>query len=340
MDAIFTAKSTNFGWARFSGNLTYFGGTKFLGESASFKAAEFACRNTVFDQTSFCAQQTNFQWVKFSGQNTEFTNVKFINATRFARTSFESKTSFTGVDLRKCGFVDVDLKNVEFNLIDWDWKHKLSNETQPELIFREFSVATFNQQGVYKALGIASFVKVTKGDKLRACLKTSEIYRQLKVHYHSKRDFAKAGMFHFREQECKRKACRLPQNFFKWLFLWILRLSCGYGEKLKNVGLTSVALILGFAVAYMFLGLHSVDDSIRLVFKYNLGFNNITPVTKILQDFGTSLMFSIKGFFPLWRFQQYKVIGDFANLIAGLEFLLGAFMIGLFIYVFRRRMEK
>ena len=99
-------------------------------------------------------------------------------------------------------------------------------------------------------------------------------------------------------------------------------------------------LISVFAVCYMFLGIHDADEQADLVFRYTLNLKTATPITTVLSDFGTSFMFSVKGFFPLWRFQQHKVVGDFANLVAGVEFLLGAFMVGLFIYVFRRRMEK
>jgi hypothetical protein len=322
MDARFVARTTSFGWAKFSGELTYFGKAQFLGESADFRAAEFVGRNTVFDRTAFCARLTDFQWSKFCGQKAEFNNVEFKNVVRFDTTALEAKTRFTGTDLTKCGFVAVDLKNVEFSLLDWDWKDKLSNETQPELIFRELSPQTPTVEGVRVALGIQRSAVETRKAKMRARLKTSEIYSQLKVQFHNKRDFTKAGMFHFRGQECKRMACMLPKDFFKWVFLWILKLSCGYGEKLRNVGLASFALVLAFAAAYTSLGLHDVSDG------------------SISRNFGTCLIFSIKGFFPLWRFQQYKLVGDFANLIAGLEFILGAFMVGLFIYVFRRRMEK
>jgi len=170
---------------------------------------------------------------------------------------------------------------------------------------------------------------------------TSEIYRQLKVQFHNKRDFAKAGIFHFREQECKRKAYKLLSwQIFNRAFLRFLKWSCGYGEKLSKVVLSSFEIVLAFAIFYMFHGLYTTDQSESLVFQYSLNTFGATSLGTILKDFWTSLVFSVKGFFPLWRFQQYKVVGDFANLVAGTEFLLGAFMVGLFVYVFRRRMDK
>jgi uncharacterized protein YjbI with pentapeptide repeats len=328
-------KSAFFNEAEFSGEITDFSYAQFLGEYTDFGGAKFSSKNTDFSYTAFSRGSTDFRWVifsgestdffgaKFSGENTEFSFAEFsgrrvsfyysefLTKTMFDRTIFKAEVNFTGVDLRKCIFTKVDLKNVDFNLLQWDWKYKLGNEFDALKIFIH-----------------------------RSYFQTSEIYRQLKVQFHNKRDFAKAGMFHFREQECKRKACELPKDFFKWLFLWILRLSCGYGEKLRNVGLTSVTLIFLFAFGYMFVGLHNADESASLVFNYNLSFTNTASITTILKDFWTSLVFSVKGFFPLWRFQQYKVVGDFANLVAGIEFLLGAFMVGLFVYVFRRRMDK
>lgn len=326
--AEFFGEDTHFVRAEFSGKNTDFTGTIFSGKNVSFIEAKFSAgKNTNFSGAKFSGKNTNFYWVEFSGEKTNFNLAefsgeevnfyypKFLQMMLFDRTIFRARTSFIRVDLRKCVLTEVDLKNVDFGLPEWDWNHKLGNEA--EEIYEELDE-----------------------DKDQFYFMTSEIYRQLKVQFHNKRDFAKAGMFHFREQECKRKVCRLPKDFFRWVFLWILKLSCCYGERTRNVGLTSIALIFIFAFGYLFLGLHNADESASLVFKYNPSFKNVAPVTTVLKDFWTSLIFSIKGFFPLWRFQQYKVVGDFANLVAGFEFLLGAFMVGLFVYVFRRRMDK
>jgi uncharacterized protein YjbI with pentapeptide repeats len=340
-NAKFSGERTNFNFTKFAGKNTHFAGARFLGSNTDFSEVKFAAENTDFSWAIFSGQNTDFSSAEFSGWNTNFSNVgftgektnlrwvgfsgkkvnfyypEFLRKIIFDRTVFKAKTNFTAVDLRKCIFREVDLKNVDFSLLDWDWNHKLGNETEKEKILEKL---VEKQQEFY--------------------FKTSEIYRQLKVQFHNKRDFAKAGMFHFREQECKRKACKLPIDFFKWIFLWILRLSCGYGEKLRNVGLSSIALVLIFGIIYMFLGLHNTDQNESLLFQYSLKTSTTTSLGTILKDFWTSLIFSVKGFFPLWRFQQYKVVGDFANLVAGIEFLLGAFMVGLFVYVFRRRMDK
>jgi uncharacterized protein YjbI with pentapeptide repeats len=310
-EAQFSGKNTDFFNAKFLGKKTVFSHAKFLGENIYFHSAKFSGENTYFQLTVFSGENISFIGAQFSGDEVNFEYSKFLKKILFQGTIFEAKTIFTGVDLRKCVFRAVDLKNIDFSLVDWDWKYKLRNETD-----------------------------VPKEDKHESYFMTSEIYRQLKVHFYNKRDFAKAGMFHYREQECKRMACKLPRQFFKWFFLLILRRSCGYGEKLRNVVRSSVALVLIFGIIYMFLGLHNTDQNESLLFQYSLKTSITTSLGTILKDFWTSLIFSIKGFFPLWRFQQYKVVGDFANLIAGVEFLLGAFMVGLFVYVFRRRMDK
>ncbi len=336
--AQFSGRDLNFVGAVFSGENTVFSGSEFSGENINFNDVQFSGKTVRFSQAEFRGRNTDFSRAKFSGENIFFTEVKFIGETvlfddcafkkkmDFSKSIFQAKTILSKVDLRNCILKGVDLKNIDFSLMNWDWKDKLGDEVLLEDTLRKIN----SEEERY-------FRRRRRNENYT---RVGETYRQLKVQFHNKRDFTKAGMFHFREQECKRKACRLLGDFFKWIFLWILRLSCGYGEKLRNVGLTSVVLVFAFAIAYMFLGLHNADDSASLVFKYNLSFKNITPLTTILKDFGTSLTFSIKGFFPLWRFQQYKVVGDFANLVAGFEFLLGAFMVGLFVYVFRRRMEK
>jgi uncharacterized protein YjbI with pentapeptide repeats len=288
-------------------------------QDVSFCDAEFSGENTEFSEANFRGEKVDFSGAKFFSQRTffdgtcfsglvDFRYSQFRNSIVFRRTNFATRATFTRVDLTKCYFREADLRNVDLALVDWDWKCRLRNETE-----------------------------IDKRRKRPMYLDACEIYRQLKVHFHLKRDFSMAGMFHFREQECKRKACKFPSDLLKWAFLRFLKWSCGYGEKLSKVFIGAVELIIGFAIVYMWwFGLYQ-DGT--LAFRYKIGFNT-TPITTIVQDFLTSVSFSAKGFFPLWRFQRYEVVGDFANLVAGLEFLLGAFMVGLFIYVFRRRMEK
>jgi len=313
----FLGKLTDFSLARFSGKQCSFLRTKFESRITSFAVTKFLADFSDFFRSEFLSERTRFSVTQFSRGEIEFHGIKCKNRIEFAFVSFKTKVRFVEIDLRKCMLLDVDLINTDFSLLEWNWKDKLLNESDIDWILEN-----------------------EKLEKHRFFFKTSEIYRQLKVQFHNKRDFAKAGIFHFREQECKRKACELPKDFFKWIFLWILKLSCGYGEKLRNVGLSSVALVSIFGIIYMFLGLHTTDQNENLLFQYSLNVFSTTSLGTILKNFGTSLIFSIKGFFPLWRFQQYKVVGDFANLVAGTEFLLGAFMVGLFVYVFRRRMDK
>jgi uncharacterized protein YjbI with pentapeptide repeats len=301
----------------FFGEATNFSSAEFSGQLANFTLAKFLAKSTYFWKAKFSAEATHFDSAEFSGEEVNFYYSEFFKKILFGRTIFKAKANFTAVDLRKCIFRELDLRNVDFSLLEWNWKYRLGNET-----------------------GLEKTLEELNEKKQKFYFFTSEIYRQLKVQFHTKRDFAKAGMFHFREQECKRKACKLPQEFFRWIFLWILRLSCGYGEKLGNVGLSSVALVFIFGIIYMFLGLHNTDQNESLLFQYSFQTSTTTSLGAILKDFWTSLVFSVKGFFPLWRFQQYKVVRDFANLVAGIEFLLGAFMVGLFVYVFRRRMDK
>jgi len=326
-DVTFSGENTVLSGSEFSGENINFNDVRFSGKNVRFSQAEFRGRNTVFSKAKFLAENIDFTGVKFIGERALFDDCTFGGKMDFSNSIFQANTIFSKVDLRKCILKGVDLKNIDFSLMNWNWKDKLGDEVLLEETLRQIN----SEEERY-------FRRKRKNENYT---RVGETYRQLKVQFHNKRDFAKAGMFHFREQECKRKACKLPKDFSKWAFLRILKWSCGYGEKLWKVGVGSAELIIASAITYMWwFGLYTNDQNESLVFQYRIAFKNTAPIWTIIKDFFTSLSFSIKGFFPLWRFQQYKVVGEFANLVAGIEFLLGAFMVGLFVYVFRRRMEK
>jgi uncharacterized protein YjbI with pentapeptide repeats len=314
----FLGKLTDFSEAKFSGKQCSFVHTKFESETTSFGVTKFLADFTDFFRSEFLSDRTRFVVTQFSRGEISFFEIKCKKRIEFGFVSFGTKVRFIKMDLRKCKLLNIDLTYTDFSLLDWNWKDKLLNESDIDWISKN-----------------------EKLEKHELFFKTSEVYQQLKVQFHNKRDFAKAGMFHFREQECKRKACKpLSWKIFNRAFLRFLKWSCGYGEKLWKILLSSFEIILAFAIFYMFLGLHNTDQNESLLFQYSPNTFGTASLGTILKDFWTSLIFSIKGFFPLWRFQQYKVVGDFANLVAGFEFLLGAFMVGLFVYVFRRRMDK
>ena len=101
------------------------------------------------------------------------------------------------------------------------------------------------------------------------------------------------------------------------LWMTLLWLICGYGERPLNVVICFLLTIFGFAGLYYMLHLEGPDGTIG-------------------HQFGEALYFSIVTFTSL-GYGDIRPVGV-AKLLAGLEAVSGLFLTSLFIFVFCRKM--
>ena len=229
----------NFRNAMFLGEgVADFRNTKFSGKGGvSFNSALFSTtKGAKFTGAEFlCEGRISFEDVKFEKDCTiHFDNVKvkypkniyfwnnFLGNTTFYETDVED-FSFKNVEFRK--FPDDQLK--WFNkiisihregLVDEIWNEVVSEENQ-----LEYDEAYFPQVEI--------------------------IYRQLKRNFEDKRDYARAGDFHYGEMEMK----RLQKSKFKqYISLTAFyKYFSGYGQKWFR----AFSWFTGFVVLFMFLNL-------------------------------------------------------------------------------------
>ncbi|MEE9366362.1 MAG: pentapeptide repeat-containing protein [Dehalococcoidales bacterium] len=82
-----------------------------------------------------------------------------------------------------------------------------------------------------------------------------DVYRRLKIWYNRAGRYDIAGKFFFREQESYRKLVQFAKprrikQFWMLVWLWVFRLTCGYGEKPLRVGILAAIVIFGSALSY------------------------------------------------------------------------------------------
>ena len=126
---------------------------------------------------------------------------------------------------------------------------------------------------------------------------------------------ATAGIFYELEMDTRRHLATGREKI--WLnVLWLM---CGYGERPQNVVLCFLCTIFGFALLYSVSHLEGPDGTV--------GF-----------QFHEALYFSIVTFTSL-GYGDIRPVG-IAKLFAGLEAVTGLFLTSLFIFVFCRKMLR
>lgn len=146
----------------------------------------------------------------------------------------------------------------------------------------------------------------------------ADVYRRLKIWYTRAGRYDIAGRFFFREQESYRKLIQFTKprrikQFWALIWLWIFKLTCGYGEKPERVVVSALAVIFGLAIAYIFGGLS---------LPYSIYFSAIS--------------FTALGY-GSWA---YTPPSDWVQGLGAFESFLGVFMMALFLITFVRKMTR
>jgi len=115
------------------------------------------------------------------------------------------------------------------------------------------------------------------------------------------------------------KTCFYLRHFITWLGLEAAELSCGYGERPWRTFGISLVVILGFALLYPLSGGIQVQGGTA--------------------SFGDYLLYSISAFATI-NFQRFSLVNAFAEVLTGLEALLGVSLLALLMFALGNRMSR
>jgi uncharacterized protein YjbI with pentapeptide repeats len=216
-DADFTdatfSEGANFLVARFSEGAD-FSGARFS-EGANFLGATFSGR-TLFAGRSGNVQAKHI----FAGTAVDFRQV-VINP--------PDVITFLGADLTTCRFLDTDLRKVQLVDVEWPKKRgrvRVHDEIAPD---------------------------ATGDGRRRPWPQIERLYRELKQNYEDRRDYERAGDFHYGEKEMRRKNPGTAGGLR--FFLTLYWLFSGYGERYLPPLLWAGLLFVGSTIGYMWWGL-------------------------------------------------------------------------------------
>jgi hypothetical protein len=203
----------NFGGATFSGGANFSGAT--FNKHADFHGATFSGR-TFFGGRPRSAQAGHV----FSGTLVDFGQVVIDPP---------DVITFLRADLTTCQFLDTDLRKVQLADVKWPKKRRRV------LVYDE----------------IAS-VETEDRDR-RPWSRIERLYRELKQNYEDRRDYERAGDFHYGEKEMRRRNSETAWGLR--FFLTLYWLFSGYGERYLRPLLWAGLLFVGSTIGYMWWGL-------------------------------------------------------------------------------------
>ncbi len=317
-------------WAGFDGatfrEQAYFGGCTFTKEvffdgatfmkGVDFRGATFI-KETDFSGATF-TERASFRGATFSGKTLFAGTLQDISGEAletnyiFAGTEVDFRQvvinpldaiTFLGADLTKCQFLDTDLRKVQ--LVDVTWPRK----GRGTIVYDEMAL-----------------VKSAEGSA-RPWPQIERLYRELKQNYEDRRDYERAGDFHYGEKEMRRQNPETARGLR--FFLTLYWLFSGYGERYLRPLLWAGLLFVGSTIGYMWWGLRLKDGSSSLAWTYPW-INPRDWLQAAYYSFRVMTLLKPDDWVPL----------QYAQLVNTFQTLLGPTFLGLFALALRQRLKR
>lgn len=335
--AIFSGKGgAKFGWATFSGEGgANFRGAIFSGEGGvDFRGAVFSGKGganfnlAVFSGTAglsfldaeiLCEDRISFEDARFEKDCIIFfENVKVTNPKNmFFRNTYLGNTSFFQTDVEEFNF-----KNVKFRKFPYDDLHWLKK------------IIVIRREGLMDEIGdkyVPSTIPRTIDEEYFSQVEI--IYRQLKRNFEEKRDYAKAGDFHYGEMEMK----RLQKSKFKQYISLIAfyKYFSGYGQKWTR----ALFGFVGFVTLFTFLNLNWLEpiqetksnDDLQNDSNFEEIFEPVTKFDSFLYTFNTM---------TLRKDSRFEITAPTGSLIVILQTMIGPVILALMLLAIRRQFRR
>lgn len=226
------------------------------------------------------------------------------------------KVDFSGSSLMKANFSNANLHFANLqncNLLGINLEHaRLENVIWDKEIIQEKKAK----------------LSKTREEEIDFYQQAEEIYRNLRRTTESDGLFETAGLFF--QKEMKMRRMQMPKYSLKRTISKIVEFSCGYGERPLRIVIISALVILLFTFIFFFSGLSYSDEVIM--------YSSSQTVSENISDLLNSLYFSVVTFTTL-GYGDILPLG-ISKLFAGIEALLGGFILALFVVVFVKKMTR
>lgn len=288
------AEEADFYGAVFDG-LVSFCRTKFC-NGANFEDAWFRGREVEFALSHFQKRRVFFAPRKWPDETVPVFSEVAVN---FEQVIIEppALVTFLEADLRKCQFLDTDVRKVQMTGVIW-----------PKIGSR---------------FGVYDEIAALESRYKRPWARIERLYRELKQNYEDRRDYERAGDFHYGEKEMRRRNPETP--FVLRILLTLYWLFSGYGERYLRPLIWAGILLILSTFGYLTLGLRPKDGE------------RILALTNVW-DWLMAVRYSLQVMTFL-RPEDLVPIG-LAKLVNTIESLVGPLLLGLFALAVRQRLKR
>jgi uncharacterized protein YjbI with pentapeptide repeats len=334
------SRRADFGVAKFRGRTSFaraaFSGYAFFDDAEFMMQAIFAKAKfetaAAFLAVTF-AEGGDFSFATFS-KGTQFFRARFMGRTLFVAEKQENSAIavfsdieadfrevaiappdvliFRDADLQKCLFVGTDLRKAEFAGVKWP---KIINKKWPKII-RKVWPTIVSRDGVFDE------IEADEKGEPPAYPHIEQLYRQLKQNYEDRKDYGRAGDFHYGEKEMRRKNPETSRGLKCWLNLY--RLVSGYGESWGLPLVWTAGLFAVTTFCYLWWGLLRLKDACTIV-----------DCTRIWETGLYSLKVMI-----LLKPSNFEPSGLGGDVINTLQSIFGPVLIGLFALAIRQKLKR
>ena len=234
-------------------------------DRAGFREAVFSDR-VDFDTVTF-GRGANFSEATF-GVRANFRQTEFLGGTLFAAKHQDSgppipifagtevdfrqvscdppdAVTFREADFRKCRFLDTDLRKVQLIGVEWP--------LVPSRLSWSGTDATSESASSRSRIGVYDELAPAEDEGLWSWPRVERLYRELKQNYEERRDYHRAGYFHYGEKDARRRdpANSFGLRFLLTLYWWI----SGYGDRIFRPLLWAFGLFAACTLGYLLCGL-------------------------------------------------------------------------------------
>ena len=205
-----------------------------------------------------------------------------------------------------------DLRKAEFVGVKWP---EIINKKWPEFIRKSWPI-------IGKRFGVYDEIYEEDKSQIDKYPHIEQLYRQLKQNYEDRKNYERAGDFHYGEKEMRR---RNPET--SWglrLLLCLYWAVSGYGERYLRPLIWAAGLLLVSTFLYLWWGLLRVKDS--------------GPIADCARMWKTGL-YSLKVMILL-KPSNFEPIGLGGDFIYTFQSIVGPILLGLFALAIRQKLKR